>query len=133
MANFNIDKFMRPKKTITVAGIEIDITKVPLIVNATLDQIYKDMQEIAMREKEGTITEADEKKGLEIIEKLVSMFLLVVSKNENQAVIDREWILTNCDNFDIWNFLSIAANKDNLVTKSVDTQEAGNVGDVKKN
>jgi|WetSurMetagenome_2_1015567.scaffolds.fasta_scaffold714011_2 hypothetical protein len=132
MATYNIDNFLRAKKTVQLGGIEIDITMVPLIVNASLDEIMKDMKGIAEREKSKEITEADNKKGSEILKKIVSLALLVISKNDNPDYLDEKWLMESTDNFGLWNFLTIAANKDLLVTKSVDVQQSGSVGQIKK-
>jgi hypothetical protein len=132
MANYNIDSFLRAKKTVQLADIEIDISMVPLIVNMSLDVMAKEMQAIAKREERNESTEADVTAGTALLEKMFELAEIIIRKNDNPDFVNRDWLMKNVDNFGLWSFITIAASKDSMVAKSIDSQEPGRVASIKK-
>jgi hypothetical protein len=113
MAIYNIDELIqRNKQTVILGGIEIDITRVPLIVNATVDRIWKRIQDVALKEQEGGNTEALEIESQKILDDMLELFEIIARKNENSDEICREWALKNLDNQELWQFIMMCAKKD---------------------
>jgi len=103
----NLDTLIRPRKTISLAGKEINISKVPLIVNIKAPELYKKITGLADMDIEKINSDEADK----MINDLLDLVMVVINANPNEG-LTREWFLINADSMDLFEFLTKCVNKD---------------------
>lgn len=108
MDKVNLDTLTRPFKTIQLAGREINISKVPLLVNIRAPELYRKVTGYVDMEMDKINVEESDKVILDLLE----LVMIVIAANQFNEDLTRDWFLRNADSIDLFQFLTTCVNKD---------------------